>query len=184
MEEVRYGTVPNFSRYCVGTDGSVWSRARPGRRTLSVFWKRLAPTFDKDGYQRVCLIDDADKRQLRGVHTMVLRAFRGPCPPKMEGRHLDGNKDHNYLSNLEWGTKSANELDRVRHGTHHFAKKGANHPATKISDATVAEIIRLVDAGFSRREVAAALGVSTQYVTDTKRHRGRKPPRKKVKPCV
>jgi hypothetical protein len=50
-------------------------------------------------------------------------AFVGPCPAGLEIRHLNGNATDNHLSNLTYGTKSENELDRVRHGTHHNARK-------------------------------------------------------------
>ncbi len=52
------------------------------------------------------------------VHTLVLRAFVGPCPPGLEGLHDDGDPANNHVGNLSWGTRSENMLDRVRHGRH------------------------------------------------------------------
>lgn len=59
----------------------------------------------------------------RTIHTLVLRAFAGPPPPGMEGCHWDGNPANNHLDNLRWDTRSANTLDRVRHGTHQMANR-------------------------------------------------------------
>lgn len=61
-------------------------------------------------------------RRPHQAHRLVLLAFVGPCPEGMECCHRDGNPANNRLTNLRWDTLSANRLDRVRHGTHHFAK--------------------------------------------------------------
>lgn len=52
------------------------------------------------------------------VHRLVLSVFEGPCPPGMQCRHLNGNADDNRLENLQWGTPTEDNHDRVRHGTH------------------------------------------------------------------
>lgn len=57
------------------------------------------------------------------LHALVLLAFVGPLPEGKERRHRDGDRLNNTLVNLTYGTKSENELDRVRHGTHNNASK-------------------------------------------------------------
>lgn len=52
-----------------------------------------------------------------------MEAFVGPCPEGMEVCHNNGDCTDNRLENLRYDTKSANMLDRVRHGTHHNANK-------------------------------------------------------------
>lgn len=59
------------------------------------------------------------------VHRLVMEAFIGPCPAGMETRHLDDDPDNNHLTNLVYGTRSENMLDRVSNGTHHYAKRTA-----------------------------------------------------------
>lgn len=59
----------------------------------------------------------------RYVHQLVLEAFAGPCPRGLECRHLDGDAANNALSNLQWGTASENQRDRIAHGTHHWARR-------------------------------------------------------------
>lgn len=52
------------------------------------------------------------------VHILVLNAFRGRKPFKeAQGRHMDGNPLNCKLDNLQWGTVSQNNLDKVGHGT-------------------------------------------------------------------
>jgi hypothetical protein len=45
------------------------------------------------------------------VHTLVAKAFLGERPDKMDVCHINGNKSYNRLSNLEYGTRSKNNLD-------------------------------------------------------------------------
>lgn len=51
------------------------------------------------------------------IHQLVLEAFVGLAPEGMECRHLDGDPDNNFLSNLAWGTRTENAQDSIRHGT-------------------------------------------------------------------
>lgn len=55
--------------------------------------------------------------KMRSIHTLVLEAFKGPRPPKMVSRHLDGVRTHNTPENLEWGTKKQNYEDSRKHKT-------------------------------------------------------------------
>jgi hypothetical protein len=52
------------------------------------------------------------------MHRVILTAFAGPCPPRMECRHFNGDPLDNRSENLPWGTRSENVMDLVRHGTH------------------------------------------------------------------
>lgn len=54
----------------------------------------------------------------RLIHRLVLEAFVGPCPPGMEGCHRNDTATDNSLTNLRWDTRSANQIDSVRNGTH------------------------------------------------------------------
>ena len=59
----------------------------------------------------------------RYVHRLVLEAFVGTCPDLHEGCHRDGDPRNNTVVNLYWGTRSANNYDKVRHGTDHNSCK-------------------------------------------------------------
>lgn len=75
--------------------------------------KKLSP--DMAGY--LCTTLNRPGEQIRPhVHRLVLEAFRGPCPEGMECRHIDGNQQNNWLSNLAWGTAKENAEDRVLQG--------------------------------------------------------------------
>lgn len=56
-------------------------------------------------------------RNSQHVHVLVLLTFVGPRPRGKEGCHNDGNPTNNRATNLRWDTRSANHLDKQRHGT-------------------------------------------------------------------
>lgn len=74
----------------------------------------MRPFITEKGYRRVYLYSGPLVERVR-VHTAVLRAFVGPRPKGMVARHLDGNPEHNHLTNLAWGTHAENMADRKRH---------------------------------------------------------------------
>lgn len=55
-------------------------------------------------------------RHTVGVHVLVLEAFVGPRPDGLFCCHNDGDPGNNRLENLRWDTRSANNIDILRHG--------------------------------------------------------------------
>ena len=109
---------PDLVGYGASPDGRVWTRHRRGPGTeLSTSWQVLQPYTTNNGYLRVSLVG----RRKRSVHRFVLECFVGPCPDGMEGRHLDGDRTNNAISNLEWSDHKTNLQDRHRHGTYAIA---------------------------------------------------------------
>lgn len=82
----------------------------------------IKPSSNGRGRLQVGLRRDGQSRALQ-VHRLVLAAFVGPCPDGMQACHWDDDPSNNTLANLRWDTPSANMLDRVRLGTHHWAVK-------------------------------------------------------------
>ncbi len=146
-DAVQYTPVLNYLAYRVGNDGSVWSCLKrggvPGKRNggtrvvMSNTWKRLTPTPNIHGYPCVWLYQNGERR-LFPVHKLVLEAFVGPCPKKMEAAHENGNRADNQLSNLSWKTHQANQQDQIRHGT---IARGSRNGFAKLTEDIVLAII-------------------------------------------
>lgn len=100
-------------RYQVSDQGRVWSHS--AGRVLKL-------VEAANGYAVVTL-NAAPGRQVVYVHRLVLEAFLGPCPARMETCHGPGGRLDNRLTNLRWDTKSANSHDAVRDGAHPMARK-------------------------------------------------------------
>lgn len=116
--------VPGWEGYYeVSDQGRVASRERKtwhsGSQWAHGFWRTVGARVLRPGvargYERVVLQRDKAKQNV-AVHRLVMLAFVGPCPEGMEVCHNDGDKRNNVLSNLRYDTKSANCVDRTRHG--------------------------------------------------------------------
>lgn len=73
------------------------------------------PHKDKGGYLTVWLSKDSVQRNFK-VHRLVAQAFLPNPENKKTVNHIDGNKTHNCLDNLEWATHSENVTHAVRLG--------------------------------------------------------------------
>ena len=102
--------------------------------------KILSVQLDKDGYEKVRLISIDGKRHRYSVHRLVLENFK-PCDNmhELQVNHIDGNKQNNCLTNLEWVTPSEN----IRHAYVVGLKnqKGEANNASKLTERQVIEII-------------------------------------------
>jgi len=107
--------VPGYPDYEVSSEGRVVSRRRGTTRLLK-------GCLSAGGYRSVWLCNDEGRKQV-GIHRVVLLAFVGPCPPEMEGRHLDDDSKNNLLRNLAYGTHGDNMKDQVANGVHAEAAK-------------------------------------------------------------
>ena len=86
---------------------------------------------DVNGYKNVCLHKNG-VGTTKYVHQVVMEAFNGPCPDRHEVAHIDGSRDNNHLSNLEYTTRPENHAMRWRHNT---MLTGEKNPNCKIPDA-------------------------------------------------
>lgn len=158
--------IPNFPNYCITKDGKVWSKPKSGTG-WSKNGRWLKPGNDTDGYLQINLFND-EKRFTRKIHRLILETYVGPCPIGMECRHLDGNCQNNFLSNLKWGTGSENSYDAVRHGTAPgFINKGEGHGMAKLTEKDVRMIIYMWKTKlFTQREIAEQYNISNGTVSN------------------
>jgi hypothetical protein len=120
-QTVTWRTIPGFGSYEASDHGEIRSIDRAvGTRQLKGVTLKTRPS--NRGYLLVNLTDDQGAKQTRTVHTLVMRAFVGPCPAGMETRHLDDDPLNNRWApvtppgNLVYGPKWAQEDDKYRNG--------------------------------------------------------------------
>ncbi len=116
--------ISNFPNYWISNRG----RVRHNRKILKGGFSNIT------GYFTVTLAN-GDYSEGKYIARLVLEAFVGPCPPKMCARFRDGNKTNHNLTNLFWGRRI-----------------GVKHRRTTQED--IAETIRLLESGLSRKEVS------------------------------
>ena len=126
--------------------------------------KMLRPGKTSTGYLTVCL----GRNESVLVHRLVLEAFIGPCPPKpFEGLHYDDDRTNNRLSNLRWGTRSANLHDAIRNGRKAIGQRSWN---AKLRDADITAI-RALFGRVAYVEIGRRYGVSEATIRQIKNRR-------------
>lgn len=113
-------------KYKISNLGNVMSMNYRGNTKKQ---KVLTPIKHRLGYLIVHLVGESNKVKIKMIHTLVADAFI----PKIEGKnyvnHIDGNKQNNCVSNLEWVTKKENMEHAIRTGLRDPHKN--NHPKGK-----------------------------------------------------
>lgn len=71
--------------------------------------KFLHPYIHFKGYLRIDLRDASGKRKHFKVHRLVAEAFIPNPEGKPQVNHIDGNKQNNSFTNLEWVTDEENK---------------------------------------------------------------------------
>jgi hypothetical protein len=137
--------VPHCPGYFASEDGHIFRNG-----------SQRKPRTNGRGYLRIKVsVNNAQWDEY--VHRMVCAAYHGPCPDGFECRHLDGNRQHNSPSNLEWADKATNERDKIIHGT---ILSGERNGQAELTDAIVIEARRRAAAGERIDHIAASFGVN------------------------
>jgi hypothetical protein len=98
------GRVMSLGRVMTRTDGRQHTRQR----------KFMRPQPNSNGRLQVKLTARNGSKRLYQVHRLAMAAFVGPCPEGMEVLHWDDDATNNRLSNLRYGTRLQNWMDRRR----------------------------------------------------------------------
>ena len=118
MEEIWKDIKGYEGYYQVSNLGRVKSLSRKQRNWRCEFVtkeKILNPYYDTHGYRVVSLRKNNTNKKI-SVHRLVGKAFIPNTENKPEINHIDGNKENNVVTNLEWVTYSENLIHAWRTG--------------------------------------------------------------------
>lgn len=121
-------------------------------RIKNKYERILGGSLHKDGYIFVTL----NGKQIP-LHRLVATAFIPNPENKPEINHKDGNKQNNFVNNLEWCTRSENQTHAVENN---LQPKPVNTYKGKFSLEQREEIKRLWNEGVPERQIAKQFNVS------------------------
>lgn len=101
---MEYKTIVGYEDYLIYEDGSVWSNKS------NIF---LKPWTGTKGYKFVTLSNSEGSKNFR-LHRLVAYLFVENPENKPDVNHKDENKNNNQANNLEWVTKTENNLYGTR----------------------------------------------------------------------
>lgn len=137
-------------KYWITLNGDLYKRPNQFRSD----WMKLSGEITH-GYVRYRLGFGNDVKRFRG-HRLVAEAFIANPDNKPAVNHINGIKEDNRASNLEWVTHSENE----KHSYHHLGKRAPN--ALPISYRKAARMMK--EMSFAIKDIADTLGVSDSFV--------------------
>lgn len=108
MQEEIWKEIENFNDYMISNKGNAISLKYNKVRFIS---KRI----DKKGYINYKLCKNGKCYSFK-AHRLVAQAFIPNPNNKPQINHIDGNKQNNYVENLEWCNNSENQLHALKIG--------------------------------------------------------------------
>ena len=140
----------------------------PEGKVFSLFTNKfLKLSQSQTGYLVVNIRVDG-KRQPFYVHRLVAEAYIENVDSKPFVNHKDGNKHNNTKENLEWVTDLENKIHAQVIG---LVKNGERLPQSKLTDADVHYICKLLSAGISCGKIAKELGTNRSVILNIRARR-------------
>lgn len=123
-------------------------------------YRLISGSIHSDGYVFVTLHGEQF-----ALHRLIAKTFhRDSYHNNLVVNHIDGNKQNNFASNLEWVTQQENVQHSHDNG---FQPKGISTYTGKFTAEQREEIKRLWDSGEkSKREIARMYGISHTCIND------------------
>ena len=132
-----------------------------GRSWTQTYEPKIMEQWGVGGYQTVNLSVGDGEHKTRYVHRLVLKAFVGTPPtPDHECNHVDGDKENNCVSNLEWTTHQENITHAAENGL-----QNSDFGRTKVPAEDIPMLRQRQNSGeITHRELAEEYGVRTTYM--------------------
>lgn len=152
-----YGRVKSLERWIdIHPEGMKSYRRKIKEKILSP----AKGSCDKRYYIVVLSKDGAHKTH--PVHRLVCQHFIDNHEDKEQVNHIDGDKDNNHVSNLEWCTSLENHLHSRKLKLHD--DKGDKSVNAKVKTLDIPYIKELSENGVSYRVLGSMFGVSSTTI--------------------
>lgn len=152
----------DFENYLIFSDGTIFSRSRyhiqkNGRKRFKKGRWLKVNKYHK--YPRISM-----NSKTSYVHRIIAETFLGKPQKNLEINHIDGDKTNNRVENLEWITHQEN-MEHAR--KKRLYAQGERHYKSKMSDATIREIVELYKStDLTQQEVADKFNINQSLVSN------------------
>lgn len=167
MKEI-WKAIPNYNGIYeasnLGRIRSVDRKRYDKNGLLKKYYGRIIEQTEMNaGYLTVGLSIDGVVKTLL-THRLIASTFINNPENFAEVNHIDGNKQNNVVSNLEWMSRNRNIRHAIQNGL--IQGLGSQNPSAKLSDDDVISILELSRLNIHPKEVANALNIKTSTISD------------------
>jgi len=150
--------IKGYENYLVFEDGTVLNQ-NTGRE--------LKPDKTNRGYYRITVCKD-NKGKRFSLHRLVAELF-SHNPLNLETvHHKDGNKNHNYKSNLEWMSQADKQAQAV---DNNLCPSGEQNGNSKWKEDLIHDVCSLIEQGLTRGPILKATGITKSSFDDIRRRK-------------
>lgn len=103
--------------------------------------KILKFSIGTSGYPTLHLYSPDSERETVAIHRLVAQAFIPNPEVKDTVNHVDGNKENNQVSNLEWNTYQENNKHALDTGLNRITPSKLNSKLSKLSEEIVKDVL-------------------------------------------
>lgn len=112
MQEEIILPIKDYPGYFATSKGRILSTKVHGPNPIKEGYHEKPGYLNSSGYLLVTLV--RIRRKTLSVHSLILKTFKGIDPIRNYANHINGIKTDNRPENLEWVTRSENELHKHR----------------------------------------------------------------------
>lgn len=158
--------IPGYPGYYISKRGVLYSRWDiNGKGVLKKRYHKKVPHLNKNGRYIIGLSQPGLGTTKWLIHRLVALVYI-PNPEKLPYVcHKDNVPTNNSVSNLYWGTQKDNMSQAYREGRLH-QKKGKDSINYKGTEIQRSYIPRLIELGFTRKEISEIMNLGYQIVSD------------------
>lgn len=149
-----FGNVKSLQRVFTRKDG----------KKLTIKEKILTPSMDKKGYPRITLCNINKKQITPKVHRLVAEHFIENPNNYTQVNHIDGNKQNNNITNLEWCTVLQNNVHAKENNLLN-ALKGEQHKMSKLNEKDIIIIRDLRKSGILLKDICKLFNVNERTIS-------------------
>jgi hypothetical protein len=124
--------------------------------------RELKPYFGHGKYLVVKVCPSKNIAISKRIHELVTETFFGDKPESFETNHIDGDKNNNSISNLEYLSK----VNHIKHGVENgFVMRGEENPRATLTFDQVKKIKEIrSETGFGKRKISQITGIKEETI--------------------
>ena len=152
--------IPFLEGYFISKRGRLWSRYDKSGHITKDKWHRVKYNTSKQGYKFI-----QRKGKIFYIHRLVAMVYIPNPENKAYVCHKDNVPTNNSVNNLYWGTQKDNMSQASKEGRM-IQAKGKDSVHYKGTEIQRSYIPRLINLGFTRKEISEIMNLGVQLVSD------------------